>query len=609
MHFTDEDNLWVMGDHIDGNLQENTVRSTNAGVTWPTLAGWGDPAPTTVGDIWMMSASNGIAVCDTFHGEYGIFRTTNGATSWSALHDAGDKDLNAIWMVDANTGYAVGNEGTILKTEDGGSNWTAQTSGTTSDIYDVCFYDEDHGWAGAISKKLYTSDGGDTWNIDPDPVEITTYYGIHVVDRYNVWAVGGNGHIYKYVVDPEITTIAQWDEAANTTFPQGFSGDIRLTGLNLQDSSQVTISGTGVSINSLTQTISDGSEAKLNVTISPTAAAGSRTITITNVDTGTNNYVGGFSLTGRPSISAVTPDSAYQGWSNTVTITGANFVSGATVDLGSDITVMDTTFVDATELQVKINVSPSAATGARTIKVINPDTGEGTSTFTVLQAVNPPTISNVKFNNVGYDAFEALGTSQEVGPTPAISFNFLAPQGVSDEGFILYVDQESGFSTYSIPATAFDGSSTSGTVTWDLPSAYALSVGYPIVTVYGEDDLGAGASRTCNLWVKDTSGLPRKLAADIVTYPSPWDPSLISRVTMQFDGLADIPNCYLHIFNTAGEVMEKIALDVNEGTNQVTWDGSCSFGTRVPSGIHMIAIVKSDGTLVGKGMMPVFYNK
>jgi hypothetical protein len=40
--------------------------------------------------------------------------------------------LIAVSFVDANTGTAVGEYGTILRTTDGGATWTLQTSGTTT---------------------------------------------------------------------------------------------------------------------------------------------------------------------------------------------------------------------------------------------------------------------------------------------------------------------------------------------------------------------------------------------------------------------------------------------------------------------------------------------
>ena len=42
-------------------------------------------------------------------------------------------------FIDINTGYAVGNTGSIIKTIDGGQNWTSQTSGTVNLLYSVYF--------------------------------------------------------------------------------------------------------------------------------------------------------------------------------------------------------------------------------------------------------------------------------------------------------------------------------------------------------------------------------------------------------------------------------------------------------------------------------------
>ena len=67
--------------------------------------------------------------------------------------------------MDATTGYAVGNSGTILKTTDGGANWVAQTSGTANICSDVHFpVDATTGYAvGSSGTILKTTDGGANW--------------------------------------------------------------------------------------------------------------------------------------------------------------------------------------------------------------------------------------------------------------------------------------------------------------------------------------------------------------------------------------------------------------------------------------------------------------
>ncbi len=67
-------------------------------------------------------------------------------------------------FADANTGTATGDNGTIIRTTDGGNSWVIQSSGTTNTLYGVSFTDVNHGTAvGASGTVLRTIDGGNTW--------------------------------------------------------------------------------------------------------------------------------------------------------------------------------------------------------------------------------------------------------------------------------------------------------------------------------------------------------------------------------------------------------------------------------------------------------------
>ncbi len=60
-----------------------------------------------------------------------------------------------------------------------------------------------------------------------------------------------------------------------------------------------------------------------------------------------------------------------------VTVSGTGFQDGATVDFGARVAVQSVTFVDATELTVRIKIQRRATTGPRDVTVINPDGGSG----------------------------------------------------------------------------------------------------------------------------------------------------------------------------------------------------------------------------------------
>ena len=69
-----------------------------------------------------------------------ILKTTDGGSQWSIQSSGTTNRLQSVhFPMDAMTGYAAGVGGTLLKTMDGGTNWTRQTSGTTNGLYSVHF--------------------------------------------------------------------------------------------------------------------------------------------------------------------------------------------------------------------------------------------------------------------------------------------------------------------------------------------------------------------------------------------------------------------------------------------------------------------------------------
>jgi photosystem II stability/assembly factor-like uncharacterized protein len=75
------------------------------------------------------------------------------------------------------------------------SNWTAQNSGTNTELEDVYFVDENNGWvSGNIGKTLHTTDGGQTWSLHDTPANYILY-SIFFNDLQNGWAAGYGGAV------------------------------------------------------------------------------------------------------------------------------------------------------------------------------------------------------------------------------------------------------------------------------------------------------------------------------------------------------------------------------------------------------------------------------
>lgn len=84
----------------------------------------------------------------------------------------GDASLHGVCFVDASEGWAVGEEGVILHTIDGGQTWEKQASATRGTLESVVFTNPYEGWVvghddslplDACGVVLFTKDGGISW--------------------------------------------------------------------------------------------------------------------------------------------------------------------------------------------------------------------------------------------------------------------------------------------------------------------------------------------------------------------------------------------------------------------------------------------------------------
>ena len=84
-----------------------------------------------------------------------------------------DATLRAVQFVDFKEGWAVGDEGLVWHTIDGGQSWERQATGTRASLKDVHFLNPFLGWIagreelpqgqGSVGVLLFTRDGGLSW--------------------------------------------------------------------------------------------------------------------------------------------------------------------------------------------------------------------------------------------------------------------------------------------------------------------------------------------------------------------------------------------------------------------------------------------------------------
>ena len=125
--------------------------------------------------------------------------------------------LSSLYFTDFNTGYTVGSDAKIMKTVNGGTNWTPQSNATSTDLYSVYFTSASTGYAaGSIGTILKTTNGGTNWTAQSSGTSVILL-SVFFTDSYTGYAVGGNGTILK-------TTTGGW----NSLLPQQLTGDTEI---------------------------------------------------------------------------------------------------------------------------------------------------------------------------------------------------------------------------------------------------------------------------------------------------------------------------------------------------------------------------------------------
>ena len=90
---------------------------------------------------------------------------TNCFSQWVNQNSGTPNHLYDVYFINTQTGWACGDNGTIVKTTNGGNNWFGQTSGTTFPLYSVHFVNANIGYSVTRVDGYFqkTTDGGSNW--------------------------------------------------------------------------------------------------------------------------------------------------------------------------------------------------------------------------------------------------------------------------------------------------------------------------------------------------------------------------------------------------------------------------------------------------------------
>jgi len=190
---------WVVG------VSATVLRTDDGGATWKSQTATTVPAARNFRAVSFYDSSVGVAVGDQGTTTSTVQYTANGGVTWRAatIPTTCTAGLSSVKMVSASTGWAVGAAGCVLKTTDGGANWTQLPAMTVAGLTSVSF--EPSGNVGYVvgnvdgaSWVVYkTTDAGATWTATPPSGSAANLTGVSCFDANNAVVVGASGLIRR----------------------------------------------------------------------------------------------------------------------------------------------------------------------------------------------------------------------------------------------------------------------------------------------------------------------------------------------------------------------------------------------------------------------------
>jgi len=179
---------WVVGaQNNDGTQSALILRTIDAGNSWQEQHIEGTQRLTS---ITFSGRNQGWAA-----GVGVIANTTDAGETWVVQYAGSENILWSIENLDSQRAFAVGENGTILFTVDGGITWNRKPTELTSTLFRVRFFGDSGwivGWGGVL---LRTRDGGASWQrVSVGTTEALT--DIYISGK-NGWLIGTEGTILR----------------------------------------------------------------------------------------------------------------------------------------------------------------------------------------------------------------------------------------------------------------------------------------------------------------------------------------------------------------------------------------------------------------------------
>ena len=168
---------WVLHKTIDGGLTQRSKYFYNHSFIY---------------SIYFANDSVGFAI--GYNGR--VIKTNDGGSNWITISSNTMENLTSLFFLNDKYGWIAGSNGTILKTNNGGNNWIIQETDVNEELYSICFTDSIYGWVTwQYGRILKTNNGGVYWETKSKIVTNRILQSIFFINDSLGWISSSGGEI------------------------------------------------------------------------------------------------------------------------------------------------------------------------------------------------------------------------------------------------------------------------------------------------------------------------------------------------------------------------------------------------------------------------------
>ncbi|MBL7994178.1 fibronectin type III domain-containing protein [bacterium] len=208
---------------VDSSGNLSTLASQSAITPSTSIPTWiSQSAPTDYGLFWSAKFINPRVGYIAATG--GLLKSTDGGANWTPQFPGFITNFRHIEYKDSMTFWAGGGSSFIAYSNNGGNTFVQQNA--SSGVRNMKFVDATHGWVAGNGVR-YTTDGGTIWALPVTNVPSAQYRGITFVDTLNGWvAKYGIGAPPSALIYHTIDGGVNWTLQADLSAANGYAGGL-----------------------------------------------------------------------------------------------------------------------------------------------------------------------------------------------------------------------------------------------------------------------------------------------------------------------------------------------------------------------------------------------